>query len=137
MRTFLDSSALAKRYIREHGSDRVKQALSRATEAAVSLIGTPEILSALCRLRRQGSISGPQYRDAKKALFRDIEDMSVCNITIPVVLRAVDLLEKHPLRTLDALHVACALEWRADLFVSSDRRQISAAAESGLRILRV
>jgi len=63
--------------------------------------------------------------------------MSVCNITIPVVLRAVDLLEKHPLRTLDALHVACALEWRADLFVSSDRRQISAAAESGLRILRV
>jgi predicted nucleic acid-binding protein len=137
MRTYLDSSALAKRYIREDGSDRVEQALSKATEAAVSLIGPPEILSALCRLQRQASISGSQYRDAKKALFRDIEDMSVCSITIPVVLWAVDLLEKHPLRTLDALHVACALEWRADLFVSSDRRQISAAKESGLRVMRV
>jgi predicted nucleic acid-binding protein len=137
MRAFLDSSGLAKRYIKERGSDKVEEVLSGAAEAAVSLIGPPEIVSALCRLRRQSSISGSQYDLAKKALFRDIEDMSVCNVTIPTVLRAIELLEKHPLRTLDALHVACALEWQADLFVSSDRRQLSAAAESGLRVLHV
>jgi len=34
---------------------------------------------------------------------------------------------------LDALHVACALEWQADLFVTSDRRQFMAAKNTGLR----
>jgi predicted nucleic acid-binding protein len=38
---------------------------------------------------------------------------------------------------MDALHVACALDWQADLFVSSDRRQLAAAAKSGLRVLQV
>jgi len=63
--------------------------------------------------------------------------MSVCNLTIPVVVRAMGLLEKHPLRTLDALHVAGALEYRSDIFVSSDRRQLDAASASGLRVLSV
>ena len=59
------------------------------------------------------------------------------SITIPLVQRAIDLIERHPLRTMDALHVACALDWQADLFVSSDRRQLAAAAKSGLRVIQV
>lgn len=137
MRVFLDSSGLAKRYIRERGSDVVQDILSGATEAAVSLIGPPEIISALSRLRRQKSLSDAQYGLAKKALFEDVEDMSVVNLTLPVVQSAIGLLEEHALRTLDALHVACALEWQADLFVSADRRQLAAAAKSGLRVRQV
>ena len=137
MRIFFDSSGLAKRYIKEQGSDKVEALLAEATEAAVSLICPPEITSALSRLRRQSSISAAQYDAAKKALFEDIEDMSVCAITIPVVHGAIDLLERHPLRTMDALHVACALDWQADLFVSSDRRQLAAAAKSGLGVVQV
>jgi len=137
MRTFFDSSGLAKRYIKEPGSEKVEALLVDATEAAVSLICPPEITSALSRLRRQSSISSAQYEAAKKALFEDIADMSVCAITVPVVHRAINLIERHPLRTMDALHVACALEWQADLFVSSDRRQLAAAARSGLRVHQV
>jgi len=137
MRIFFDSSGLAKRYIKEQGSDKVEALLAEATEAAVSLICPPEITSALSRLRRQSSISAAQYDAAKKALFEDIEDMSVCAITIPVVHGAIDLIERHPLRTLDALHVSCALDWQADLFVSSDRRQLAAAAKSGLGVVQV
>jgi len=33
---------------------------------------------------------------------------------------------------MDAIHVACALEWQADLFVTSDRRQFEAARNAGL-----
>jgi predicted nucleic acid-binding protein len=137
MRAFFDSSALAKRYIKERGSERVDEILSGASEVATSLIGPLEIISALCRLLRQSLISAAQYALAKKCLFKDIEDMFICNVTIPVVNRAIDLLEKHSLRSLDALHVACALEWQTDLFVSADRRQASIAAESGLRVYRV
>lgn len=137
MRVFFDSSSLAKRYIKERGSERLEEVLSGAAEAAVSLIGPAEIVSALSRLRRQGSISAAQYDQAKTALFEDLEDLSICEVTVPVVGLAIDLLEQHPLRTLDALHVAGAVEWRTDLFVSSDRRQLAAASASGLSILQV
>jgi len=73
----------------------------------------------------------------KKSLFEDIEDILIVNIAIPVAERAVDLLEEHALRTLDALQIACASDWQADLFVSADRRQATAAADSGLRVLLV
>jgi len=136
MRTFFDSSALAKRYVHERGSEVVQSALTRATEVAVSLICPPEIVSALSRLRRQGSISGAQFSLAKKALFDDLDDMSVCAVTAPLVHSAIDLIERLPLRTLDALHLAGALDWKADLFVSSDRRQLAAAAKCGLRVLQ-
>jgi predicted nucleic acid-binding protein len=134
MKVFLDSSSLAKRYIMEAGSDIVDAILSEAREVAVSLIAPPEIISALNRLRRHNLISALQYGRAKKALFKDIEDMSICNMTVPVVEKAIGLIEVYPLKTLDALHVACALEWRPDLFVSSDRRQVFAARKMGLRI---
>lgn len=137
MRTFFDSSGLAKRYIRERGSEKVEEILSGASEVAVSLIAPPEIISALCRLRRQNAISEAQYGQAKKGLFADIEDMTICNVTVPVIGRAIELLERHPLRTMDALHLACAIDWRPDFFVSSDKRQLSAARKSGLRVLHV
>jgi len=137
MKVFLDSSGLAKRYIRESGSEAVERVLQEAREAAISVLGPPEILSALCRLRRQTLLADAAYARAKSALFSDIEDMPIVTLTFPVVETAIRLLEEHALRTLDALHVACALEWRADLFVSADRRQLAAAEASGLHVLRV
>jgi predicted nucleic acid-binding protein len=34
---------------------------------------------------------------------------------------------------MDALHVACAMQWGAELFVSADARQVAAAKKAGLR----
>ena len=42
------------------------------------------------------------------------------------------LLEHNVLRAMDALHVACALEWQAELFVTADKRQLKAARKSGI-----
>jgi len=137
MRVFLDSSSLAKRYIMERGSEIVEETLAGADEAGVSLIGPAEIISALSRIFRQGTISAAQYNRTKAALFEDLEDMSIREVTASVVSLAIDLLERHALRTLDALHLAGAIEWRADLFISSDRRQLAAASAAGLRVLQV
>jgi predicted nucleic acid-binding protein len=79
-------------------------------------------------------LSKDQYLKAKQALFTDIGDASVVNLTDEVVLRAVVLLERGPLRSSDSLHIACASEWQADLFVSSDERQCKAARDHGLRV---
>jgi len=131
---FLDSSALVKRYVQEPGSDRVEEILSAASSLGVSVICLSEVVSALCRRRRERKLSRQQYLNAKEALFEDIEDASVVNITDQVIARAVELLERWPLRSSDSLHVACAAEWSAELFVSADERQCAAARRYGLRI---
>ena len=94
-------------------------------------------VSALCRLRREGKLSVHQYGKAKRALLDDAEDASVVQITGEVLARAIELLERFPLRSSDALHVASALEWGSNLFVSADDRQCAAAEACGLRVERL
>ena len=50
---------------------------------------------------------------------------------------ALDLIERlrrHPLRTLDALHLAIALDTGADLLATADRIMASAAKSLGLPV---
>jgi hypothetical protein len=137
MKVFFDSSAFAKRYIVEPGSDRVEKICSQSTMLGVSSICLPEIVSALCRLRRQSVITEDQYKNAKEGLLRDIEDALICNITPSVIKQSIHILETSKVRSLDALHIACALEFEAETFVSSDLQQLSAARTAGMRVLRV
>lgn len=134
MNLFLDSSALAKRYVQELGSERVTELLDGASSLGVSIICFSEVVSALCRRRREKKLSHQQYLNTKRALFEDAEDANVVYITDQVMTRAVDLLERWPLRSADSIHVASAAEWGADLFVSADERQCVAARAYGLQI---
>jgi hypothetical protein len=131
---FLDSSAPAKRYVQEPGSDRLEEILSSASSLGVSVICVSEVVSALCRRRRERMLSAQQYAKAKQALFEDIEDASVVNLTDQVVARAIELLDRWPLRSSEALHVASATEWSAELFVSADEKQCAAARGYGLQV---
>ena len=56
MRVFFDSSAFIKRYVQEAGTDTVIGWCDRATEIGLSGIALPEIISAFCRLRREGKV---------------------------------------------------------------------------------
>lgn len=73
MRVFFDSSAFAKRYISETGTDKVLAWCDQATEIGLSAIALPEIISAFCRLRREGKIDDTQYRQLKILLLADID----------------------------------------------------------------
>ena len=137
LNVFFDSSALAKRYIEEKGSDQVQAILSSASALAVSVICVPEIASALCRRRRERKLSTEEYRAAKASVLTDIDDATIIGITEEVIAQAVALLEQFPLRSADALHIACASEWSTDLFVSADDRQCRAARARGLRVTAV
>ena len=44
---------------------------------------------------------------------------------------------RRELRGMDALHIACAVEWGAELFVSSDKAQLAAAKKAGLSVKTV
>ena len=133
MKLAVDSSSLAKRYVHEAGSDELDRLLQRASELALCVILVPEIVSGLNRRLRERALAVTEYRKAKRQLLDDVRDATVLQVTPAVVSRSLKLLESNVLRATDALHVACALEWKADLFVTSDRRQLDAAINSGLR----
>jgi hypothetical protein len=131
---FLDSSALAKRYVQEHGSARVDALLATASSLGVSVLGPPEVVSAFCRRRREGRLTRAQYAKARDALFADVGDASVIALTDHVIGRTVGILERWSVRASDALHIACAAEWSCDLFVSADTQQGKVARAYGLRV---
>lgn len=137
MRTFFDASAFAKRFVDEDGSDAVERLCEQATELGLCALCVPEIVSALNRRVREGSVSRDQYREAKARLAAEVADATIVNLLPDVIADAIGLLEATPLRALEALHVACALQWRAELFVSSDGRQLGAAADADLRTMKV
>jgi predicted nucleic acid-binding protein len=132
VKTFFDSSAFAKRYVEEAGSQAVDSLCQEATEVALSVLCVPEIISALNRRAREGLLSGRDYTEAKQYLSEDIRDAVIVNLVPQVVSTCTKILEASPVRAADAVQIACALEWETELFVSADKRQVSAAKKAGL-----
>ena len=137
MRAFFDSSAFAKRFVEEPGSQEVEELCAKATELALSVVCGLEIISALNRRLREQNLTRYEYARTKERLAQDVRDAAIINLTTPVIRSSIVVLETSTVRTLDALHIACALEWGAELFVSADQRQIAAAKGVGLETRRV
>jgi hypothetical protein len=137
MRVFFDSSAFAKRYVDEAGTAEVLSWCDRAAELALSVIAIPELVSAFCRLRREGRLTQAQYRQVRDDLMSDIVDVLILDTTAQVVKNAVDALETCPLRAMDAIHVGAALVCAPDTFVSADSRQCDAARRFGLHVVQL
>lgn len=133
MKTFFDSSAFAKRYIDEKGSAIVDEVCQNTDELALCVICVPEIISALNRRVREKSITPANYKTAKTELVTDVRDTVIVNLTSDVVSLSISIIEHNTIRAMDALHVASAFAWGADLFVSSDKQQVKAAHKQGLK----
>jgi predicted nucleic acid-binding protein len=127
MNVFFDSSAWAKRYLDEDGSEKVEKLCSRAAKVTLSILCVPELISAFSRLRREEKIDEEQFELLKNRLLREIRDVHLINLTPEVIFHAVELLQEYELRTLDALHIACAVTADISLFVTADKRQMAAA----------
>ena len=134
MRIFFDTSSFAKRYISEAGTEEVADICERVTELGLSVICFSELVSTMSRLKREKKITLAQYKKIKDAIHADIESADICNLTPSVVHRSIEILESNSLRAMDALHIACAVEWFSEVFVSSDKQQIKAAKKQGLAV---
>ena len=132
MNIFFDSSAWAKRYLEEPGSSQAEEIGLKADAITLSILCVPELISAFTRLRREKKISADQFVQLKNIFFAEIKDIKLINITPAIITQSVDLLQQYTLRTLDALHIACAQAAEVDLFVTADRRQMDASEASGL-----
>jgi hypothetical protein len=134
---FLDTSAFAKRYVAEPGSDRVVALCQQADSLVVSVVCLPELISTLSRLIREKKLAKADYGKLKRDAMTDLADVDICQLTPDVLVSVVSLLESHPIRAMDALHLACALAVEPDIFASADHRQLAAARKAGLKSVDV
>ena len=137
MRIYFDSSAFAKRYIEEKGSEIVLKRLAEATEVILSILCVPEVISALNRKRRERRVTSQLYHEVKKQMARDIEESVIIDLSPRIVSQTIFCLEKFVVKTLDALHLASALEAHCHLFVTADDQQGQAAQAAGLAVENV
>ena len=137
MKTFFDSSAFAKRFVEEAGSYAVESLCLGAGELGLCVICIPEIVSALARRLREKRITAAQAALLERHLLDDVRDASIIDLTPEVIAESIAAIKASPLRAADALHVAAAKVWRADLFVTADDRQLTAARKAGLTVRAV
>ena len=135
---YFDASALAKRYVREKDSTKVRRLLS-GDVPATSRLSAVEIVSALMRRSREGTLSGKNRDRALTVLDTDLAAMLIVELTPEIVTRAQALLRRHPLRAGDAIQLASCLQLKEELddetvFVAFDAQLVAAARDEHVRV---
>ncbi len=126
-RVYLDTSALAKIFIAEKESSDLRQWLAEQ-EAPLRLISSALLAVELTRLLRL--VSPVMLGPAESFLSTDVD---LVQITPPLLADAARVPPAR-LRTLDAIHLATALDLKdsVDFVLSYDKLLIEAAGAAGL-----
>ena len=128
MAFYLDTSALVKLVVAEAETDALRAWLAAEEREPVSCdLTRTELVRAVRRV-------APRSRPGRARTV--LESVALAKVTTTTFASA-GRLEPNELRSLDALHVAAALELGDDLegFVAYDRRLARAAAVNGIPIV--
>ena len=106
MTLYVDTSSLVKLYVREAGSDLVRQLVGAATVVATSVVAYPETRAALARLRREGVLSAARVASARSEFEEQWPAYLTLEATDSLCRLAGDLAEKYGLRGFDSIHLA-------------------------------
>ena len=139
---YLDTSAFIKRYIEEEGTARVIALTEDGGSAQVIILDVAllESRSAVRRREREGDISDADADRILKQIEEDASSILLQPSTSAVMEEAARLIDRHPLRTYDALQLAGCLVARRGAaepltFVCADARLCKAASAEGLTVL--
>ena len=137
---YFDASALIKRFVVEEGSTTVHSLLTREGVGATAKLAYAEVYAGLARKRREGYLSQARYGLACRQFESDWPAYLQVELRDEVLLLARDLIQRHPLRAYDAVHLASALSLQTGLgeevtFVVADERLLDAAQAEQLRPL--
>lgn len=137
---YVDTSALAKRYVKETGTTWVLSWVEPVANNIIVICDiTPvEMFSLLQKRLRQGQLSAANIGILQNDFLAHAEKeyLSVA-LTDAILNRARNLVTQHKLRTLDAIQLASALDATASLgepitFVAGDVDLLAAARAEGL-----
>ena len=137
MRIFVDTSALFKKYAVEPGSGAFEQALARAAEVAVSPVTRIEVHVTIERRLRDRTLSRGHADWLRVEVAKDFAYFLQVVWNQHLERKAVELIHRHTLRTLDAVQLASGVLSDAELFVTSDRKLYAEAQRVFRRTLYV
>ena len=136
---YLDASALIKRYATELGTAEVVDLLREATDVYTASVAYAELIMAFRRKRDEGTLQAEQLDHLLRDLDKEWEGFNRIGLSDRVLRLVKDRCRRHPLRALNAIHLASALllqEAGVDLaFVCSDHRLKDAASREGLKVV--
>ena len=132
---YLDSSVLLSRLFRQAG------ALDPAdlAPAFTSALTKVECFRSLDRNRLLGRVSDRESVEGRDYLYRMFRTVRLVGLESAVLDRAAAPISV-PLKTLDAIHLTTALQWREDMeedvtFATHDARLAAAARAHGFPVL--
>jgi len=139
---YLDTSALIKRFVNEKGSLLVQSIVQGREAIATAKIAYAEIFAALARKLRENNLSKAHYAVACRQFESDWQAYLRAELEDAILLLARDLIQRHPLRGYDAVHLASALRLKIALgveitFAAADGRLLKAAEAENLKPLNV
>ena len=139
---YLDTSAIIKRFVNEHGSELVDGMMMGPEPIAIAKVAFAEVFAALARRRRDRSLSDSQYQRACEQFEADWNSYLQLELRDSVLFSARDVVHRRPLTGFDAIHLASALVLRSELhepvtFAAGDRRLLLAAEAEGLDVVDV
>jgi predicted nucleic acid-binding protein len=111
LRGYFDTSVLVKRYVNEDGSFQARL-FTRKYHCVTSDITPIEVTSALVRRLRLGHLSGNAFAAACGRLTTDRPKWLSIAIGDSLVERAQEVIRNFHVKTLDAIHIASALDSR-------------------------
>ncbi len=129
---YFDTSALAKKYVIETGSERIAQLMTEESVMATSKLTYPEMLSALARRSKGGDISHAKFKELLTEFEADWNCLLIIDFQDELLGSIKRLIGKYYLRAADSIHLASALWLKQSVkenvtFVASDVSLLNAA----------
>lgn len=121
MKAFLDTSALIKKYVLEPGSDKLERYLEKISEIVVAPLYWIELNSALERRLNEGTLSHLQIAAIRQEAARDLNYFSRVIWNESLERKAIEMIKKYRLKTLDSVQLASGMLADAELFLTSDQ----------------
>lgn len=137
---YLDTSALVKKYVDEPFSDLVIDHCRMAEEIATSSVAYAETLATFYRKQRESAMTVSSLWQILDALRKDWSRFIRVEVNDGLNGLIEQVIERHPLRGFDAVHLASALLIHDRLpnevaFACFDLRMAEAARKEGLNVI--
>jgi uncharacterized protein len=127
---YVDSSAVMKRYVDERDSDVAIELMARDPVLVTSRITEVEVRRNLSRL-----LDGAALTASRRTFNADLDAFALVNVDATVCAEAARIGEETLCRSLDAIHLACALRAGRARVLTFDIRQADAARAIGLTVV--
>lgn len=137
---YWDTSALIKFFVREAGTEQVKDLIEKDPHVVISKIAFSEAHSALARRKREKVLPKEDYQKTVRRWNRFWKSCLIVELSDEILSSTERSIMNYPLRGFDAIHLASAIFFRSSIdsslkFACSDNCLLEVAEKEGFPII--